>query len=48
MWITTNCVKFFKEMGVSDHLICLLRNLYTGQEETVRTGHRTDWFKIGK
>ena len=36
-------------MGTSDHLICLLRNLYTGQEETVRTGHETtDWFQIGK
>ncbi|KAF7246590.1 Craniofacial development protein 2 [Varanus komodoensis] len=38
-----------KEMGVPDHLICLLRNLYAGQEATVRTGHRTtDWFKIEK
>ncbi|KAF7254518.1 Retrovirus-related Pol polyprotein from type-2 retrotransposable element R2DM [Varanus komodoensis] len=38
-----------KEMGVPDHLICLLRNLYVGQEATVRTGHRTtDWFKIEK
>uniref|UniRef100_A0A670IL89 ribonuclease H n=1 Tax=Podarcis muralis TaxID=64176 RepID=A0A670IL89_PODMU len=38
-----------KEMGVPDHLICLLRNLYVGQEATVRTGYgRTDWFKIGK
>ena len=36
-------------MGIPDHLICLLRNLYTGQEETVRTGHgTTDWFQIGK
>ena len=36
-------------MGIPDHLICLLRNLYTGQEATVRTGHGTmDWFKIGK
>ena len=36
-------------MGLPDHLICLLRNLYTGQEATVRTGHGTkDWFKIGK
>ena len=34
-------------MGIPDHLICLLRNLYTGQEETVRTGHgTTDWFQI--
>uniref|UniRef100_A0A670K8A0 ribonuclease H n=1 Tax=Podarcis muralis TaxID=64176 RepID=A0A670K8A0_PODMU len=38
-----------KEMGVPDHLICLLRNLYAGQEATVRTGYgTTDWFKIGK
>ena len=38
-----------KEMGVPDHLICLLRNLYAGQEATVRTGHgTTDWFQIGK
>ena len=38
-----------KEMGISDHLTCLLRNLYTGQEATVRTGHgTTDWFQIGK
>ena len=36
-------------MGIPDHLICLLRNLYAGQEATVRTGHRTiDWFLIGK
>ena len=35
-------------MGISDHLTCLLRNLYAGQEATVRTGHRTDWFQIGK
>ena len=38
-----------KEIGIQDHLICLLRNLYTGQEATVRTGHgTTDWFQIGK
>ena len=38
-----------KEMGIPDHRICLLRNLYAGQETTVRTGHgTTDWFKIGK
>ena len=38
-----------KEMGISDHLTCLLKNLYAGQEATVRTGHGTiDWFKIGK
>ena len=41
--------KIFKEMGIPDHLTCLLRNMYTGQEATVRTGHgTTDWFKIGK
>ena len=38
-----------KEMGIPDHLICLVRNLYAGQEATVRTGHgTTDWFQIGK
>ena len=38
-----------KEMGIADHLTCLLRNLYSGQEATVRTGHgTTDWFQIGK
>ena len=41
--------KILKEMGVSDHLICLLRNLYVGQEATVRIRHgTTDWFKTGK
>ena len=41
--------KILKEMGVPDHLTCLLRNLYAGQEATVRTGHgTTDWFQIGK
>ena len=41
--------KILKEMGVPDHLTCLLRNLYAGQEATVRTGHgTTDWFPIGK
>ena len=40
--------KILKEMGMPDHLICLLRNLYAGQEATVRTGHGTDWFQIGK
>ena len=40
--------KILKEMGVPDHLICLLRNLYAGQEAVVRTGHRTDWLQIGK
>ena len=50
-----NCVyhnklwKILKEMRIPDHLICLLRNLYAGQEATVRTGHgTTDWFQIGK
>ena len=41
--------KAFKEMRIPDHLTCLLRNLYGGQEATVRTGHGTiDWFQIGK
>ena len=41
--------KVLEEMGIPDHLICLLRNLYAGQEATVRTGHgTTDWFQIGK
>ena len=41
--------KILKEMGIPDHLICLLRNLYAGQEATVRTGHgTTDWFQIRK
>ena len=41
--------KILKEMGIPDHLICLLRNLYAGQEARVRTGHgTTDWFQIGK
>ena len=44
-----NCGKFLKEMGVPDHLSYLLRNLYAGQEATVRTRHgTTDWFQIGK
>ena len=48
VWITTNSRKFL-EMGIPDHLTCLLRNLYAGQEATVRTGHgTTDWFQIGK
>ena len=42
-------LKIFQEMGIPDHLTCLLRNLYAGQEATVRTGHGTmDWFQIGK
>ena len=41
--------KILQEMGIPDHLTCLLRNLYADQEATVRTGHRTtDWFHIGK
>ena len=51
----TNCVdpknlwKFLQEMGIPDHLTCSLRNLYAGQEETIRTGQgTTDWFQIGK
>ena len=41
--------KILKEMGIPDHFTCLLRNLYAGQEATVRTGHgTTDWFQIGK
>ena len=41
--------KNLQEIGIPDHLICLLRNLYAGQEATVRTGHgTTDWFQIGK
>ena len=48
VWITINW-KIRKEMGIPDHLTCLLRNLYAGQEATVRTGHgTTDWFQIGK
>ena len=41
--------KFLQEMGIPDHLTCLLRNMYAGQEATVRTGHgTTDWFQTGK
>ena len=48
VWITVNW-KNLKEMEIPDHLTCLLRNLYAGQEATVRTGHgTTDWFQIGK
>ena len=48
VWITTNW-KLLQEMEIPHHLIYLLRNLYAGQEATVRTGHRTtDWFQIGK
>ena len=49
VWITTNHGKFFKDIEIPDHLTCLLRNLYAGQEATVRIGHgKTDWFQIGK
>ena len=42
-------MEYLKEMGISDHITCLLRNLYAGQEATVRTRHViADWFKIGK
>ena len=47
VWLTTNW-KILQEMGIPDHLTCFLRNLYAGQETTVRTGHGTDWFQIGK
>ena len=49
VWIATNCGKFLKGMGIPDHLTCLLRNQYAGQEATVRTKNGTiDWFQIGK
>ena len=48
VWITINW-KILKEMEIPDHMTCLLRNLYAGQEATVTTGHgTTDWFQIGK
>ena len=49
-WVDYNKLwKILQEMGILDHLICLLRNLYAGQEAKVRTGHgKTDWFQIGK
>ena len=48
VWVTTNW-KILKQMGIPGHLTCLLRNLYAGQEATVRTGHgTTDWFQKGK
>ena len=48
VWITINW-KILKEMGIPDYMTCLLRNLYAGQEATVRTGNGpTDWFQIGK
>ena len=49
VWLTINWKILWKEMGIPDHLTCLLRNLYAGQEATVRTGPgTTDWFQIGK
>ena len=48
VWMTTNW-KILKEMGIPEHLTCLLKNLYASQEAIVRTGHgTTDWFQIGK
>ena len=48
VWITINW-KILKDMGIPDHLTCLMRNLYVGQEATDKTGHgTTDWFQIGK
>ena len=49
VWITANCGKFLKSLEYLDHLRNALRNLYAGQEATVRTGHRTtDWLQIGE
>ena len=50
VWITINCGKILQDMGIPDHLTCLLRNLYAGQKATVRTRHGTMWtgFKLGK
>ena len=49
VWITTNCKFVLQEMGIPDHLTCLLRNLYVDQEATVRTRHaKMNWFQIGK
>ena len=49
VWITINWGNILKEMGIPDHLTCLLRHLYAGHEATVRTGHgTTDWLQIGK
>ena len=48
VWITTNW-KILQEMGIPEHLTCLLRNLHAGQEATFRIGHgTTDWFQVGK
>ena len=49
VWDHNKRWKILKETGISDHLTCLLRNLYAGQEATIRTGHGTmDWFQVGK
>ena len=49
VWITKKLLKILKEKGIPDHLTCPLRNLYAGQEATVRTEHgTTDWFQTGK
>ena len=49
VWITKKVCKYLKEIGIPDHLTCLLQSLYAGQEATVRTKHETmDWFQIGK
>ena len=47
VWITINW-KILQEVGIPDHLTCLLRNVYAGQEATVRTGHGTNWFQTGE
>ena len=47
VWMTTNCGKLLKEMGIPNHLTCIMRHLYAGEEAIVRTRHgTTDWFKI--
>ena len=49
VYVDHNKLKILKEMGIPDHLICFLRNLYAGQEAAVRTGHgSTDWFQVRK
>ena len=49
VWITKKLCKILKEIGIPEHLTCLLKNLYAGQEAAVRNGHGTmDWFQIGK
>ena len=49
LWVLTCIMEYAHYMGIPDHLTCLLRNLYAGQEATLRTGHgTTDWFQIGK